>query len=114
LRVIVSRDITNDFIIGIISIRQYNLYSILENHMKSVSPCCEICAFVRSTSISMTSSPVHSIHTQEDLDILCRDIHAGLSPGSHDCTPPHNDHEAIQDQLPEHHAYYTGTMALLF
>jgi len=52
LRAIVSRDISLDLIIGLPSIKFYDLLPILNTHIKTLD-CCEICSTFNQNNITL-------------------------------------------------------------
>jgi hypothetical protein len=109
LRAIVCKDITLDLIIGVVSIKHYNLLPLLAAHMDSVQ-CCEMCS-VNNTSA--TPDLVAVTFSGNDLDILRHDppIHIP-SPRA---LPIH--HVTLLDTglpTPVQHSHYVGDMATLY
>ena len=72
LRAIVCRDVTIDLIIGLPSIKYFDLLPILTSHL-STTPCCEVCEVLRSVPPIIT--PVAHLLTSTQRSQLASDRH---------------------------------------
>jgi len=72
LRAIVSRDVSLDLIIGLPSIKFYDLLPILNTHIKTLD-CCEICSTFKT--ISPSTSPVAFNFSNDQRQQLSSDRH---------------------------------------
>ena len=101
LRVLVCKDVTTDLIIGLPSIKHFDLLPILNDHITTI-PCCEICSNVEVAAAASD--------TERRRD----------TPIARDATERGDTFDkegnALQgvEAIPIQHSSYTGEMATLF
>jgi hypothetical protein len=100
-RVLVCKDVTTVLIIGIPSIKHFDLLPILNDHTTTI-PCCEICSNVETAAATSDTEMQHEI--ARDADDIC-----DKEGRSAKCE------SALQGEaIPIQHSGYTGEIATLF
>ena len=99
LRVLVCGDVTTDLIIGLPSIKHFNLLPILNDHISTIQ-CCEICLNIKSDSQLATDPATGNRGRRWRREATNKARYTGIGTQS--------------STIPTQHSSYTGEMATLF
>jgi hypothetical protein len=118
IRAIICKDITSDLIIGLPSIKFYNLLPILQNHLSTLT-CCEICSTKETDELLQGATIHYGSQDKDDMDGVRNNSPTAAQP-HHDCdttiaSATHEDTVVanLEDYAPQHQ-HYEGPMAVLF
>jgi hypothetical protein len=109
LRVLVCKDVTTDLIIGLPSIKHFDLLPILNDHITTI-PCCEICSNVEVAAAASDTEKRRGTHIALDSAEKSDTFDKGGRRAERDSPNALQGGEAI----PIQHSHYTGEMATLF